>query len=95
MKSPSNMMSKPTAEIVPLYAVNASDVAAMLRQAADSIETEEAEGYSPTRAMAAVQISENGGIQIYGWGRTDTMHSLALLHLGVAKLQQHVLEEED
>lgn len=87
-------MQNNLAEVVTLYEANASDIPSMLRKAADSIETEEGEGYSPNRAIVAVQISEAGGIQIYGWGRTDTMHCLALLGLGQLKLQQNLIEED-
>ena len=71
------------AEVVTLYSENASSIPAMLRQAADAIETESAEGFDPTRAMIAVQISESGQIQIYGWGNTDSMHALATLQRGI------------
>lgn len=82
------------AEVHTLYEENASDIPAMLRQSARSIETEAEEGYSPTRAMVAVQISEEGDVQIYGWGRTDSMDSLALLHLGIAQMTKHILGDE-
>lgn len=76
-------MTKPSlAEVHVLYRDNARDIAAMLRTAAQSIETEREEGYSPTRAMVAVQISESGKIQVYGWGATDLPDSIALLEMG-------------
>lgn len=76
-------MSKPKlAEVHVLYEDNARDIAAMLRTAADSIETEREEGFSPTRAMVAVQISAAGKIQVYGWGSTDLTDSIALLEMG-------------
>jgi hypothetical protein len=71
---------------VTLYETNARAIPDMLRQAATSIETEEAEGFSPTKAMVAVQIAENGQVQLYGWGDTEIMHSIALLQIGAAKL---------
>lgn len=76
------------AEVHTLYATNAADIPAMLRQAAASIETEAAEGYSPTRAVIAVQVSEEGEVQVYGWGRTETFDSIAVLQIGAAKLIQ-------
>lgn len=74
------------AEIHTLYDVNCRAIPAMLRQAADSIETEIEEGFSPTKAMAAVQIAENGQVQIYGWGDTEIFQSIALLEIGKQKL---------
>lgn len=74
------------AEVHTIYETNARSIPDMLRQAADSIETEVEEGYSPTKAMVAVQISENGQVQVYGWGDTEIMHSIALLQIGVQKL---------
>lgn len=83
------------AEVVTLYEKNAGDIAAMLRQSAESIETEEAEGFAATRAMVAVQISEAGHIQVYGWGQTNTFDSIAVLGLGAALLKRNVLEADD
>ena len=54
------------AEVVSLYDHNASDIAAMLRDAADSIETEEAEAFQRTRCIVAVQIFEDRDIKVYG-----------------------------
>ena len=66
------------AEVITLHESNARSIPAMLRQAADNIETEEGEGYCPTSAMVAVQISESGDIQYYGWGDIDDMKALAM-----------------
>lgn len=79
-------MTAKLAEVHTLYDVNCRSIPAMLRQAADSIETEAEEGYSPTKAMVAVQISENGQVQLYGWGETEIFHSIALLEIGKQKL---------
>jgi len=80
------------AEVHTLYESNAAQIPEMLRTAADSIETEESEGFDPTRAVVAVQIGENGNVRVYGWGKTDTMDSIALLHLGAAQLTNSLLE---
>jgi hypothetical protein len=78
------------AEVVLLYETNWRSIPDMLRQAADSIETEADEGYSPTKAMAAVQISKSGEVQIYGWGETNELAAIGLLQLGLHKLtSQH------
>lgn len=45
------------AEVHTLYETNARSIPDMLRRAADGIETEVSEGYSPTQAMVAVQVS--------------------------------------
>lgn len=82
------------AEVHTLYEVNAANIPAMLRRAADSIETERDEGYSPTRAMVAVQISESGGIQVYGWGACDSLEAIAILNLGLARVVQNQLEPD-
>lgn len=75
------------AEVHTLYEANARSIPAMLRQAADNIESEAEEGYSPTTAMVAVQLGENGEVQIYGWGDTDDLRALGLLMRG----QHHLL----
>lgn len=77
-------MSKPKlAEVHTLYEKNASDIAAMLREAADNIEKGEC---APILSMTAVAQLRDGGVHIYGWGQTDTPRSIATLHLGLAKL---------
>jgi len=83
------------AEVVTLYDKNASDIASMLRQAAESIESEAEEGFSPTRMMCAVQISESGKVQVYGWGNTETFDCIAALEVGSLSLKRRVLEDQD
>ena len=83
------------AEVVTLYGENAADIAAMLRQAAGNIETEASEGFVATRMMVAVQFSEEGHIQVWGWGRTDTMDSIAALEVGAAYLKRQVLDAQN
>lgn len=74
------------AEVHTLYETNCRSIPDMLRQSADNIETEVEEGYSPTVAMFAVQLAENGEIQIYGWGDCDNMTALAMVERGKNKL---------
>lgn len=83
------------AEVHTIYETNARSIPDMLRQSADSIETETVEGYSPTVAMVAVQLSENGEIQVYGWGDTTTIHALGVLHAGAQKIGQMVLDTRE
>lgn len=74
------------AEVVAIYETNASDIAAMLRQCADSIDN----GAKP-KAIVAVAVEEDGSITNYGWGQTNTVEAIATLHLGAAKLTNDVL----
>lgn len=74
------------AEVHTLYETNARSIPDMLRQAADGIETEVDEGYSPTQAMVAVQVSANGEIKVYGWGDLDNFKAIGLLHLGLQQV---------
>ena len=74
------------AEVTTLYETNCRSIPDMLRQAADSIEGEVAEGYSPTVAMVAVQLTESGEVRLYGWGDTADHHALGLLARGQAEL---------
>lgn len=74
-----------------IYEHNASSIAAMLRQAADNIENGNCD---PIRQMTAVAELEDGGVQIYGWGNTDTMRSMATLQLGLASMARTYLAEE-
>lgn len=80
------------AEVHTLYETNARSIPDMLRQAADSIETEGEGDYSPTKAMVAVQIAENGEIKVYGWGETDDMHAIGMLHCGLNFLATNRVE---
>ena len=80
------------AEVTPLYETNCRSIPDMLRQSADSIEEEKAEGYSPTVAMVAVQLSESGQVRIYGWGDTDDLRALGLLERGKHDLLSTIAE---
>lgn len=73
------------AEVHTLYETNCRSIPDMLRQAADGIESE-GDDDSPTVAMVAVQLAENGEVQLYGWGDTGDMHALALLERGKHEL---------
>lgn len=80
------------AEVHTLYEANARSVPDMLRIAADNIESEEPEGFAKTVAMIAVQLTENGDIQVYGWGQTTTIHALGVLTAGAQKIGGMVLD---
>jgi hypothetical protein len=72
-------MSKPhLAEVVPIYETNASDIAAMLRQCAKSID----DGANP-KSIIAVVTEDDGTLTLYGWGATDSMNTLGTLHLAI------------
>ena len=79
------------AEVITLYENNASNIAAMMRQAADNVEAETDEN-DKTQAIVAVQITESGGIRVYGWGATDSMRAIATLELGKAQMLHSHLE---
>lgn len=81
------------AQVIDFPADNAGNIAAMLRQAADTIEGE-TEDDNRTEAIVAVQLHEDGSVQVYGWGRTETLKAIATLHLGAAKLVNGELEED-
>lgn len=80
------------AEVHTLYDTNARSIPDMLRQAADSIETEVEQGFNPTKAMIAVQVSESGAIQIYGWGDTDDLHAIGALQMGIHRLSRDIFD---
>lgn len=68
-----------------LYEDNASNIAAMLRQAAATIEAED-DNTLRTTAMIAVQVREDGTVEVYGWGKTDHFHAIGALTAGIADL---------
>lgn len=80
------------AEVHTIYATNARSISDMLRQSADGIDSEVAEGYDPTVSMVAVQVSKSGVIQVYGWGETDTLHALGALHAGAQQIGNMILD---
>ena len=80
------------AEVKTLYETNCRSIPDMLRQAADSIETEAAEDFSPTVAMVAIQLAENGDVKVYGWGETDDLHALGLIERGKHELLANTME---
>ena len=78
-------MNSNLAEVVTLYETNASSVVDMLRQAADNVEKETDED-DRTEAIVAVQITQSGVVEVYAWGKTDSVHALGVLHLGMQKI---------
>lgn len=80
------------AEVHTIYETNARSIPDMLRHSADSIESEGPEGYARTVAMIAVQLSEDGDIQVYGWGQTTTIHALGVLTAGAQKIGGMILD---
>lgn len=89
-------MSKPAlAEVVTLFEKNASDIPAMLRQSADSIEEWREQGETNIKAMVAVSVDDDGDLSIYGWGATDSLHSLATLQMATVKLSMRMLGHDD
>lgn len=76
-----------------LYEVNASDVPAMLRQSAESIEAETDED-DRTTGMMAVQVTASGAIAVYGWGAVDRFKAIGVLQAAVVKLADGVEENE-
>lgn len=81
------------AEVHTLYDVNASNVPAMLRQSADSIEAETEEN-DRTRAMMGVQVTHGGAIAIYGWGKIERFEAIGILQAAITKLCDSVEEHE-
>lgn len=87
-------MTRPTLAVVEtLYDKNASDVPAMLRQSADSIEAETDE-HDRTKAMIAVQLTHGGQIAIYGWGEAERFRCIGALQAAIVKLADGVEEHE-
>ena len=80
------------AEVHTIYKTNPRSIPDMLRQSADNIETEAEGGYSPTVAVVAVQVCENGKIKVYGWGDTDRFHAMGALHAGLQEIGSMVLD---
>jgi len=83
------------AEVHVLYESNCRSIPDMLRQAANSIEAESDGDSSPTTAMIAVQLAENGKVQMYGWGDTGNLHAIGLLERGKHELLAALYEGED
>ena len=73
------------AEVVTLYDSNANDIVAMLRKRADIIEAE-TEADDRTTALIAIEVTESGDLEIYGFGRTDDFHCLGVLAMASARL---------
>lgn len=79
------------AEVETLYETNPRSVSDMLREAAGNIETE-TEEFDTTKAMIAVQLTEGGKIQVYGWGKTNNLEAIAALNIALVKLANEQLE---
>lgn len=75
-----------TLNVVPIFEKNASDVVAMLRQSADSIE-EETDDLDKTVAGVFLQVTESGEVIVYGWGDVHSKwQTVGILHAGIAEL---------
>lgn len=60
-----------------------------LADVADSMETAAADIRAlaiPVVSAACITIDEDGQLAVYGWGRTDDVHSIGLLQLGATWL---------
>lgn len=69
------------AEVHTLYETNCRSIPDMMRQAASTLESE-TDDDERTVAMVAVQLGEDGTVQIYGWGETDDLRAIGLLERG-------------
>ncbi len=76
------------AEVHTLYETNASDIAAMLRECADSIDA----GAKP-KSILAVATEGDGSLTIYGWGAIDSLEAIATLQLASAKMTRDALNQ--
>jgi len=75
-----------TLNVVPIYEQNSSDIVAMLRQSADSIESETDE-VDKTVAEVFLQVTESGEVIVYGWGDVHSKwHTIGILHSAIAEL---------
>ena len=79
------------AEVHTLYESNARSIPDMLRKAADSIEAEAGDD-SPTTAVVAIRLTDNGTVQVYGWGDTTDLHALGLIERGKHELLSAIAE---
>lgn len=81
------MTEKPNLEkVTVLYEAHPRMIPQMLRMAADRIERENA-----TEAIVAVELRVDGSIAVYGWGDTDPLEAGGILHFGLQKLGDMVL----
>jgi hypothetical protein len=66
---------------------NLLDIPAMLRRLADDIEGGE---YGDIKAVVAVAVEATGGGSpiVFGFGETDDIYSIGVLHLGIGFLAQ-------
>jgi len=73
------------AEVITLYDTNANNIVDMLRIKASAIEAE-TPADDRTVAMIAVEVTESGDIEIFGWGQTNDFHCLGVLAMASARL---------
>ena len=73
------------AEVVTLYETNAGYIPDMLRKRAEAIEAQ-TEQDDRVVSMIAVEVTESGDLEIYGWGKTDDFHCLGVLAMASARL---------
>lgn len=73
------------AEVITLYDTNANHITDMLRKRAEAIDAETDED-DKTVAVIAIEVTESGDLEIYGFGKTDDFHCLGVLAMASARL---------
>lgn len=83
------------AEVHTLYDTNCRIIPEMHRGTADLIEGEDPEKESPTVAMVAIQLLADGTPIVYGWGDTNIIHAMGVLHLALQDIGSIQLSTDD
>lgn len=73
-------------KVVPLFDGGSNaDIPLRMRQSADAIAAE-TDDDDRTVAVIAVHVTEDGRIEVYGWGRTDGLHAIGALTAAARQL---------
>lgn len=67
------------AEVVSLPGNHLDDIAALM----EAVAAEVRRGDLKAVSGACVLLTDEGEVQVFGWGRTDDLHAIGLLHLGI------------
>jgi hypothetical protein len=67
------------AEVVALPVSHLDDIATLMEAVAAEVRNGDIRAISG----AGVLLTEHGEVHVFGWGRTDDVHAIGLLHLGI------------
>lgn len=81
----------PADNVIALVGQNFHDIPALLREMADAIERGD---HGDVVSGAGVLLDRDGRPVVFGWGQTDSVHSIGMFQIGATWLATHRAERD-